>query len=87
MAGSEQRARPIGSDSDPTSWSAQIDWDIVVEDELRDAIGAGASSVAIAQLAAASSYRPMYHDGFAKVLSGLTTFEELVRVVALSGER
>jgi type II secretory ATPase GspE/PulE/Tfp pilus assembly ATPase PilB-like protein len=55
---------------------------LVVDDALRDTIGAGGSSVAIAQLAAATGYRPMFHDGFAKVLSGETSFAELTRVVA-----
>jgi len=55
---------------------------LVVDDALRDTIGAGGSSVAIAQLASASGYRPMFADGFAKVLAGATSFAELVRVVA-----
>jgi len=54
---------------------------LVADDALRDAIGAGASSVTVAQRAAASTYRPMFEDGLAKVLSGQTTFAELVRVV------
>ena len=58
---------------------------LVVDDALRDTIGAGGSSVAIAQLASASGYRPMFADGFAKVLAGATSFEELVRVVAWNG--
>jgi type II secretory ATPase GspE/PulE/Tfp pilus assembly ATPase PilB-like protein len=58
---------------------------LVIDDALRDTIGNGGSSVAIAQLAAATGYRPMFADGFAKVLSGATSFEELVRVVAWSG--
>jgi type II secretory ATPase GspE/PulE/Tfp pilus assembly ATPase PilB-like protein len=58
---------------------------LVVDDELRDIIGGGGSSVAIAQLACGSGYRPMIVDGFAKVLAGATSFEELVRVVAWSG--
>ncbi len=58
---------------------------LVVDDALRDAIGAGGSSVTIAQLASASGYRPMFHDGFAKVLAGDTSFAELVRVVAWNG--
>lgn len=60
---------------------------LVVDDALRDTIGAGGSSVAIAQAAAATAYRPMFHDGFAKVLSGETSFEELVRVVAWGDDR
>jgi type II secretory ATPase GspE/PulE/Tfp pilus assembly ATPase PilB-like protein len=59
----------------------------VVDDALRDTIGAGGSSVAIAHQAAAGGYRPMFHDGFAKVLTGDTSFEELTRVVAWNGAR
>jgi type II secretory ATPase GspE/PulE/Tfp pilus assembly ATPase PilB-like protein len=55
---------------------------LVVDDALRDSIGGGGSSVAIAQLASASGYRPMFADGFAKVLAGDTSFDELTRVVA-----
>ncbi len=55
---------------------------LVVDDPLRNAIGAGASSVALAELAAANAYRPMFDDGLAKVLAGETSFAELVRVVA-----
>jgi type II secretory ATPase GspE/PulE/Tfp pilus assembly ATPase PilB-like protein len=55
---------------------------LTVDDALRDTIGAGGSSVAIAQQASASGYRPMLHDGLAKVWAGLTSFEELIRVVA-----
>jgi type II secretory ATPase GspE/PulE/Tfp pilus assembly ATPase PilB-like protein len=55
-----------------------------VTDDLRDAITAGASSVAIAQLAAASGYRPMFVDGLAKVESGDTSFAELTRVVTVA---
>jgi type II secretory ATPase GspE/PulE/Tfp pilus assembly ATPase PilB-like protein len=55
---------------------------LVVDDALRDIIAAGGSSVAIAQQAASSGYRPMFADGFAKVLAGETSFDELLRVVA-----
>jgi type II secretory ATPase GspE/PulE/Tfp pilus assembly ATPase PilB-like protein len=58
---------------------------LVVDDSLRDTIGAGGSSVAIAQQASGSGYRPMFADGFAKVLAGDTSFDELIRVVAWSG--
>jgi type IV pilus assembly protein PilB len=61
---------------------------LVLDDHLRDAIGAGASSVALAKLAAATAaYRPMFVDGLAKVTAGVTSFDELVRVVAPSSDR
>jgi type II secretory ATPase GspE/PulE/Tfp pilus assembly ATPase PilB-like protein len=60
---------------------------LVIDDALRDTIGAGGSSVAIASLASAAGYRPMFADGFTKVLAGETSFEELARVVAWGGAR
>ena len=54
---------------------------LVVDDPIRDAIATGASSVHVASLAARSGYRPMREDAIAKVLAGITTFDELRRVV------
>lgn len=53
-----------------------------VDDAIRDAIAMGVSSVHVATLAAQGGYRPMRDDARAKVLSGLTTFEEIGRVVS-----
>jgi type IV pilus assembly protein PilB len=53
-----------------------------VDDAIRDAIAMGVSSVHIATLAAQGGYRPMCEDARAKVLAGLTTFEEIGRVVS-----
>ena len=58
---------------------------LVVDDALRDTIGAGGSGVALAAAAASGGYRPMSEDGFAKVQSGATSFAELLRVVAWRG--
>jgi general secretion pathway protein E len=60
---------------------------LVIDDVLRDTIGTGGSSVAIAQHAVQAGYRPMFHDGLAKVEAGETSFEELIRVVAWHGAR
>ena len=60
---------------------------LVVDDALRDTIGAGGSSVAIASLASAATYRPMFADGLAKVLAGQTSYEELSRVVSWNAAR
>jgi type II secretory ATPase GspE/PulE/Tfp pilus assembly ATPase PilB-like protein len=60
---------------------------LVVDDALRDTIGGGGSSVAIARQAAAAAYRPMFHDGLAKVLHGDTSFEEIARVIAWNAGR
>jgi type II secretory ATPase GspE/PulE/Tfp pilus assembly ATPase PilB-like protein len=58
-----------------------------VDDAMRDAIATGASSVHVAQLAARNGYRPMRDDALAKVLTGMTSFDELTRVVAWSAAR
>ncbi|HEX3464834.1 MAG TPA: GspE/PulE family protein [Candidatus Elarobacter sp.] len=58
-----------------------------IDDAARDAIATGASSVQTAQLAARAGYRPMHEDALAKVLAGVTSFEELTRVVPWSGAR
>jgi len=52
-----------------------------VDDEIRDALTAGASVVAIRKLAARTGYEPLAIDGSAKVSSGETTREELCRVL------
>ncbi len=53
-----------------------------LDDEMRGAVAAGASSVELAQLGARRGYVPMFADGLAKVLAGITSFDELRRVVA-----
>ena len=55
---------------------------IALDDGVRDAIAGGASSVQLANVARASGFRPMIADGIAKVLDGVTAFDEIVRVVA-----
>lgn len=60
---------------------------LVINDDVRDAIAIGASSVHIAQLGKLAGYQPMIADGIAKVLAGQTTFDELKRVVAWSDAR
>jgi type II secretory ATPase GspE/PulE/Tfp pilus assembly ATPase PilB-like protein len=52
---------------------------------LRDAIATGASSVHVAQLAAHNGYRPLREDALAKVIAGITSFDELTRVAGWSG--
>jgi type II secretory ATPase GspE/PulE/Tfp pilus assembly ATPase PilB-like protein len=58
-----------------------------IDDAVRDAIATGSSSVQVAQLAASAGYRPMHADAFAKVLAGVTSFEELTRVIPWGGAR
>ena len=55
-----------------------------IDDELREAIGAGASSAAIARMGRKRSYVPMFADGMEKVTAGRTSFDELRRVVSSS---
>jgi type IV pilus assembly protein PilB len=55
---------------------------LVVNDELRDAIANGASSVQIATLGREHGYEPMFEDGLRRIAEGRTTIDELRRVVA-----
>jgi type II secretory ATPase GspE/PulE/Tfp pilus assembly ATPase PilB-like protein len=57
---------------------------IDVDDATRDAIAGGASSVQVAHAARAAGFRPLIADGLAKVFDGVTSFDEIVRVVAWS---
>jgi type IV pilus assembly protein PilB len=52
-----------------------------IDDDLREAIGAGASSAALARLGRERSYVPMFADGLEKVAAGTISFDELSRVV------
>lgn len=48
--------------------------------EIHDAILAHTAADRIREIAEKTSYRPMVHDGVAKVLAGATTFDEVIRV-------
>jgi type II secretory ATPase GspE/PulE/Tfp pilus assembly ATPase PilB-like protein len=54
---------------------------LTVDDEVRDAIAAGASSAAVGQLAAARGHRSLFDDAGRALLAGTTSFEEIDRVV------
>jgi type IV pilus assembly protein PilB len=58
---------------------------LVVDDELRDAIAGGASSVQLTAIGRGSGYRPMFDEGIRIVAQGRTTLEELQRVVVAEG--
>ena len=58
-----------------------------VDDATRDAIATGASSVQVAAIAGRCGYRSMREDARAKVLEGITTYDEIVRVVAWEAVR
>ena len=60
---------------------------IDVDDATRDAIATGASSVHVGALAARNGYRGMREDALAKVAAGITTFDELRRVIAWGAAR
>jgi len=53
---------------------------LIPNDELRDAITAGASLAHLRQLACQGGMRTLLEDGFDKVRQGITTVEEIVRV-------
>jgi len=55
-----------------------------VSEAVRSAIVAGKDAGAIAQLAFVETYRPLVHHGFRKVVDGLTTLSEVLRVTSLS---
>lgn len=56
----------------------------VLNDPIRSLIARNASILDIQQLAKDHGFRPMFHDGLKKALRGLTTLEELERVIAAS---
>lgn len=53
-----------------------------LDEEAKQLILAGAASNEILQNAMKKGYEPLVHDGLQKALSGLTTIEEVIRVVA-----
>ncbi len=55
-----------------------------VSEAVRSAIVAGKDAGAISQMAAVETYRPLVHHGFRKVVDGMTTLSEVLRVTSLS---
>ncbi len=55
-----------------------------VSETVRSAIVAGEDAGTIAKLAYQEGYRPLLHDGCVKVLEGVTTLSEVMRVASLS---
>ncbi len=53
---------------------------LVLDRELKDLIVTGAGEREIYDLALRKGMRPMFIDGFEKVLKGITSFEEVLRV-------
>ncbi|HEY0798899.1 MAG TPA: GspE/PulE family protein [Candidatus Baltobacteraceae bacterium] len=60
---------------------------VVVDDDIRDAISAGASSVTLAQLARERGYRRMADDCIDKLQAGVTSIEEFRRVAWWGGRQ
>jgi len=56
---------------------------LVIEDEIKDLISEGASSIKIKQEALKGTYRPLVIDGINKILEGHTTLEELNKKLVL----
>jgi general secretion pathway protein E len=54
-----------------------------ITDPVRSAIVAGKGAGALAQLAREEAYRPLLHHGYQKVLEGVTTLSEVLRVTSL----
>ena len=54
---------------------------LVLTDALKEAVVKGASRAELEQMATASGKRSLAHDGWEKVQAGLTTVEEVLRVV------
>lgn len=55
-----------------------------INDSVRSAIVAGKDAFSIAQIAASNGYTPLVHHGFRKVVDGITTLSEVLRVTSLS---
>ena len=55
-----------------------------VTESVRSAIVAGKDAGTISQLAFKEHYRPLVHHGFQKVVDGITTLSEVLRVTSLS---
>lgn len=56
---------------------------LLIDDELREFISNGASSIKIKQEAIKGTYRPLVIDGINKILAGYTTLEELNKKLVL----
>ncbi|MGH7647948.1 MAG: GspE/PulE family protein [Gemmatimonadaceae bacterium] len=55
---------------------------VVLSDAMQDAIGRGATRAELRDLAEESGWHPMWQDAWAKVANGLTTVDEVLRVVS-----
>lgn len=55
---------------------------LIMDDELRDAIAANPTITSFRNLAIERGMKNLRHDGFAKVASGLTTVDEILRLTA-----
>ena len=54
---------------------------LTIDEQMREAIVRGASRTELRRLAEDEGMRPMQHDGWQKIEAGLTTVEEVLRVV------
>jgi type II secretory ATPase GspE/PulE/Tfp pilus assembly ATPase PilB-like protein len=54
---------------------------LAVDDAMRDAVASGASSATIARAAAERGHRSLFDDAATKLIDGVTSFEEIERVV------
>ncbi|MHC1725722.1 MAG: GspE/PulE family protein [Syntrophobacteraceae bacterium] len=58
---------------------------LAINDAIRSAIVAGKDAGSISQIGYEFGYRPLAHHGFRKVVDGVTTLSEVLRVTSLSG--
>lgn len=53
---------------------------LIINDEIRELIFAGASPIAMQEAAVRSGMKPLHHEALAKAAAGVTTLEEVMRV-------
>lgn len=59
---------------------------LIINQEIRDAISAGIPREQLRKLVYTSDVTTLLQDGLEKVISGLTTFEEVLKLIELEGE-
>lgn len=59
-----------------------IDSILLIDDQIKKLIGQGGSTMQIAEIAYRHGARSLLEDGLAKIYAGLTSFEEVLRVVS-----
>ena len=55
---------------------------VVLSDAMQDAIARGATRAELRELSEHAGWHPLWHDAWSKVGAGLTTIDEVLRVVS-----